>query len=58
MTLGCVMATMCSRFCEIPKERLPIHSMSGTMRPMMGPATYQGQGAEKASIIAGESYSI
>jgi hypothetical protein len=49
--LGWVMATTCSRFWEIPKERLPIHSMRGTIDPMRGPARYQGQGETNASSM-------
>jgi hypothetical protein len=29
---------------EMPNDRLPASSMAGTMSPMSGPATYQGQG--------------
>lgn len=44
MDFGWEMAHRWRRLEEIPNERLPIQIMSGTMRPMMGPATYHGQG--------------
>jgi hypothetical protein len=36
---------------EIPKILFPKINRAGTVRPMRGPATYQGHGPDKISII-------
>jgi hypothetical protein len=42
---------MCLSDDEIPNALLPINKRAGTTRPIKGPATYQGQGCFKKSII-------
>jgi hypothetical protein len=43
---------------EIPSLLLPNNSNRGTVIPMMGPATYQGQGSVKNFIAANIQKSI
>src|SRR5215831_8687345 len=44
MRHGANAAHKCLRLLEIPNGLLPRRSIAGTMRPMSGPATYQGSG--------------
>ena len=44
------MAQICLKEEEIPNVLLPNNNKSGTVSPINGPATYQGQGCESHSI--------
>lgn len=41
---GITAAQMCRNEDEIPKDLFPKSSKTGTVKPIIGPATYQGQG--------------
>jgi hypothetical protein len=51
MVPGIQAAQMCRKEEEIPKDLFPRMSSTGTINPMRGPATYQGQGAVSDSNI-------
>lgn len=50
MFAGTHAAQMCRNVEEIPNRLFPIQSNSGTVSPIMGPATYQGHGLYSKSI--------
>lgn len=50
MLAGIQAAQMCRSEEEIPNDLLPINKRVGTVRPMSGPATYQGHGLRMSSM--------
>jgi hypothetical protein len=46
------MAQKCLKLLEMPSLLLPINNSTGTDKPIIGPAMYQGQGCRRKSIIA------